>query len=210
MYRAAAIEICNCHKHLASKEMPEERVKITMLSARESQRLSWDELTEEKGILGLQKEAAVQWLWRETVQRCPVWDFWKMSSALRLLYSSHYLAISVTERITLQKPPCPPLPVLRWNLSSGLPFEPHFWWRVCNLKNCYKAKFITIIITIPMLTDGQLRLRECYLYKVTQEIYGRTMVRTQVSRAQTKCFNCKAILFSSNSPAGTSLAECSR
>lgn len=89
--------------------------------------LSWDQLTERKGILVLHKEAVVQQPCQETEQRCPVWDFWKMSSALRLWYSCHYSVISATERITIQKPACPPLPVRRWNLSSGLRFELHFW-----------------------------------------------------------------------------------
>lgn len=125
-------------------------------------------------------------------------------------YSRHYFAIRVTERMTLREPPCLPLPVLSRNLSSRLRFELHFWRRVRNLKNCYKAKFITIIITSPTLTDGQPRWRERYLPKVTQELRGRTLVGTQVSRAPTKCFNRKAILFPSASPAGTLLAQCSR
>lgn len=155
-------------------------------------------------MLALQVE--VQGLQQE---KCLCGGFWKRSSAIKLLYYCHCFAISLTGRITPQKQPHPLLPVLRWNLSSGLQFW-HFWWKGYNLKNCYKAKLISIITTIPLLTDGQLRKRGCYLLKVTEEIYGRTMVWTQVSRVQTKCFNPKAILFSSKSPAGMPRTQYSR
>ena len=207
---AAAIETGNPHKHLESEERLEERVKIMALSAREIPKpeLGWT-YWRKRNTGSPEGSSSTMTMSRDRTEM-PSERLLKNELSLKVTIFLPLPSNQCNWEITLRKPPCSPLPVLRWNLCSGLPLELHFWWRVCNLKNCYKAKFISIIITIPMLTDGQLRLRQCYLFKVTQEIYGRTMVRTQVSRAQTKCFNHKAILFSSNSPAGTSLAECSR
>lgn len=145
--------------------------------------------------VGLQRAAEVQGPLQEAEQKYPVWGFWKMNSALRLLYYCHYLAISVTERMTPQKPPHPLLPVLRWNLSSGLEFELHFRWRSYNLKNCYKAKFITIIITIPLLTDGQLRQGGCYLFKVTKEIMAEPRFKHKSLESKPNALTTKRFFF---------------